>query len=182
MNHGIYLAIFRLPHTQTITIGQLGRFRFGAGIYLYVGSAQRNLQARLARHARSRKTFRWQIDYLSTKAEFLGALMIEGPKSLECKLAALLAKHYPRPVPRFGASDCWCGGHLFLNADGGAKTMTVAGRQPSQDVVKRNFDAAHGWTWGRRHIAEPPLPMPYDFFDVSGVRIDDAVEHQVLRR
>ena len=113
MNRGIYLAIFHLPRTQAITIGRLGRFTFPAGIYVYVGSAQRNLQARLARHAKRRKPLRWQIDYLSVKAKFLGALMIDGPKSMECRLAAMLAKHYPRAVPRFGASDCRCGGHLF---------------------------------------------------------------------
>ena len=113
MNQGVYLALFRLPRAQTITIGRLGRFTFPSGIYVYVGSAQRNLQARLARHARRRKSLRWQIDYLSTRADFVGALLVDGPKSLECQLAALLAQHYPRAVPGFGASDCRCGGHLF---------------------------------------------------------------------
>ena len=117
MNSGIYLAIFHLPRTQAITVGRLGRFKFQPGYYLYVGSAQRNLYARLARHARRRKILRWQIDYLSVKAQFIGALMIDGPKNLECKLAALLAKHCPRTVPGFGASDCRCGGHLFFDGD-----------------------------------------------------------------
>ena len=118
MNSGIYLAIFHLPRPQVITVGRLVRFTFQSGYYLYVGSAQRNLEARLARHARRHKTLRWQIDYLSVKAKFVGALMIGGPKSLECKLAALLAKHYPRAVPGFGASDCHCGGHLFFEGGG----------------------------------------------------------------
>jgi sugar fermentation stimulation protein A len=113
MKSGVYLAIFRLPNTQTIAIGRLGRFTLRRGFYLYVGSAQRNLEARLARHSRRRKPLRWQIDYLSTKAPLVGALVLHGPKSWECRLAALLAKHYPRPIARFGASDCRCGGHLF---------------------------------------------------------------------
>ena len=46
----------------------------------------------------------------------VGALVIDGSKSLECRLAAMLARHYPRPIPRFGASDCRCGGHLFRYA------------------------------------------------------------------
>ena len=117
MNRGIYFAIFHLPRTQAITVGRLGRFTFCRGHYLYVGSAQRNLQARLARHARQHKILRWQIDYLSVRARFVGALLIDGPKSLECKLAAVLAQHYPRPVTGFGASDCRCGGHLFCFPD-----------------------------------------------------------------
>lgn len=114
MDSGVYLAIFHLPRTQAITIGRLGRFCFRHGYYIYVGSAQRNLQARLARHARRRKPLRWQIDYLSTRTKFVGALMIRGPKNLECRLAGMLAQHYERPVAGFGASDCRCGGHLFF--------------------------------------------------------------------
>lgn len=114
MDSGVYLAFFRLPRPRCIAVGRLGVFNFPPGTYAYVGSAQRNLQARLARHARRRKVLRWQIDYLSVRAEFRGALLIDGPKRLECALAALLARHYPRLVPGFGASDCRCGGHLFL--------------------------------------------------------------------
>ena len=65
------------------------------------------------RHGRRRKPLRWQIDYLSTRAPLVGALVLRGPKSWECRLAAILAKHYLRPIARFGASDCRCGGHLF---------------------------------------------------------------------
>ena len=114
MECGVYLALFRLPRTRAITVGRRGRFTFRAGIYIYVGSAQTNLQARLARHARRRKCRRWQMDYLSVRAEFLGALMIDGPKSLECRLAQMLARYFPRPVAGFGASDCRCEGHLFM--------------------------------------------------------------------
>ena len=87
MNSGVYLAIFHLARTQVITIGSLGRFTFQRGHYLYVGSAQRNLEARLTRHGRRRKSLRWQIDYLSIKAPFVGALVLRGPKSWECRFA-----------------------------------------------------------------------------------------------
>jgi sugar fermentation stimulation protein A len=105
MNSGVYLAIFRLPRTQVIAIGRLGSFTLRRGFYLYVGSAQRNLEARLARHSRRRKPLRWQIDYLSTRAPLVDALVLRRPKRWECRLAALLAKHYPRPIAQFGASD-----------------------------------------------------------------------------
>ena len=113
MNSGVYLAIFHLARTQVITVGRLGRFTLQRGHYLYVGSAQRNLQKRLARHGRRRKRLRWHIDYLSAKAPLIGALLLRGPRSWECRLAAILAKHYLRPIARFGASHCRCGGHLF---------------------------------------------------------------------
>ena len=113
MNSGVYLAIFRLPRPRTMAIGRLGRFTLRRGFYLDVGSAQRNLQARLARHGRRRKPLRWHIEHLSAKAPLAGALLLRGPKSWECRLAAIMAKHYPRPIARFGASDCRCGGHLF---------------------------------------------------------------------
>ncbi len=132
MNRGVYLAFFRLPRTQTIEIGRLGCWRFAAGVYVYVGSAQRNLQARLGRHARRHKTRRWHIDYVSVRADFLGALMIDAPKSRECQLAGMLAKRYPRAAAGFGASDCRCGGHLFRVEGGGAGGKSAGGRRPGE--------------------------------------------------
>lgn len=110
---GVYLAIFRLPRPLTIHIRTLGCFDLPAGVYLYVGSAQKNLQTRLARHARRRKRRHWHIDHLSCHAPMLGALILEGPKSLECRVAKMLAHRYECLVPDFGSSDCRCGGHLF---------------------------------------------------------------------
>lgn len=126
---GIYLVIFQLERSQTITIGRLGRSPFRAGHYLYVGSAQRNMRSRLARHARRRKPLRWHIDYLAARARFVGALMmIGGDKSLECRLAGVLAKHHPRVVPGFGSSDCRCGGHLFrVTSSRGSDGQTAKG-------------------------------------------------------
>lgn len=78
-----------------------------------MGSAQRNLQARLERHGRRDKKLRWHLDYLSTCATMLGAIMIPGAKNRECEIAAELGRLYQRPIRNFGASDCRCGGHLF---------------------------------------------------------------------
>ena len=110
---GAYVAVFLLPKARRIRIGRLGRFDFAAGVYLYVGSARRNLTARLDRHARRRKPLRWHIDYLSVHARMAGAIVVEGPEAHECALAAELAETFDRAVPRFGSSDCRCAGHLF---------------------------------------------------------------------
>jgi len=110
---GVYVALFRLRQPRRIRVGSLGIITFNPGVYAYVGSAQRNLPARLARHARRRKPLRWHVDYLSVQADMIGAIAVEGPKTLECRLAAILAKHGAMPVPGFGCTDCRCRSHLF---------------------------------------------------------------------
>ena len=113
MDSGIYIAIFHLPKTGKITVGKPGIFNFRKGFYFYVGSAQRNLSARLERHAKKKKPLRWHFDYLSVKAEMLGAITILGTREFECQLAKKLSSIFEQIVPGFGASDCKCGGHLF---------------------------------------------------------------------
>ena len=102
-----------MPRNRFIQIGRLGKFYFNQGIYFYTGSAQRNLTARLERHNKKKKPFHWHIDYLSAKTEMLGAIIIAGQRKRECELARELDKIFKLAVPRFGASDCRCAGHLF---------------------------------------------------------------------
>lgn len=113
MQGGTYIAVFRLPGLRRIQVGRLGCFWFQPGLYFYVGSAQRNLSARLGRHARSAKPLRWHIDYLSTKVQMIGTMIVPGSRERECELARELGHIYELAVPGFGASDCRCGGHLF---------------------------------------------------------------------
>jgi sugar fermentation stimulation protein A len=110
---GTYIAVFALSRRCRIQVGRLGCFWFEPGLYLYVGSAQRNLSARLVRHARRVKPLRWHIDYLSTTAAMIGAMVVPGPRERECELARQLKHMCELIVPGFGASDCRCGGHLF---------------------------------------------------------------------
>jgi sugar fermentation stimulation protein A len=117
MDSGVYIIVLRMPKDRPIRIGRFGRRHFSEGIYFYVGSAQRNLSARLERHGRKEKTLHWHIDYLSMHAEVLGAIIIAGPREVECQLAARLGKMFMMAVPGFGASDCRCGGHLFYTRE-----------------------------------------------------------------
>jgi sugar fermentation stimulation protein A len=112
---GIYIAVFYLSRPLHIQIGRLGRASFKPGFYFYVGSAQRNLSSRLARHARRRKPLRWQVDYLSCRATMIGAMIVPGPRRRECELAQELSSRFELAVPRFGVSDCRCPGHLFYS-------------------------------------------------------------------
>ena len=114
---GVYIAVFYLAEAQEISVGRLGRLGLRVGVYFYAGSAQRNLSARLERHGRKSKPMRWHIDYLSVRAEMLGAITVAGPRRRECELAKELAGIYKIATPRFGASDCRCGGHLFYTPE-----------------------------------------------------------------
>ena len=113
MNRGVYIAVFYLPRARRIRVGRLGVAQFPAGAYFYVGSAQRNLSARIDRHARKSKPLRWHVDYLSDRAEMLGAILVPGPRSRECELAEALAGMFAPAMAGFGSSDCRCRGHLF---------------------------------------------------------------------
>jgi len=117
MDSGVYIALFHLAESREIRVGRFGMFTFPEGVWLYVGSAQRNLQARLDRHGRKDKKLRWHVDYLSTRAVMLGAIVIPGAKHRECAIAAELGALYQRPIRNFGASDCRCGGHLFYTPE-----------------------------------------------------------------
>jgi Uri superfamily endonuclease len=101
-----------------VRVGALGEQRIVAGRYGYVGSARRGLSARLRRHFRRDKPQRWHLDYLRPVAEPLGALTWPWRAGLECRLAAAVTQAgLGRLVlPRFGASDCSCPGHLLLLA------------------------------------------------------------------
>lgn len=114
---GVYIAVFYLPNREHIRVGKLGRFDFAKGVYFYVGSAQRGLSARIARHSRRDKPHRWHIDYLSCKAKMLGVVVLAGPRKRECRLAEELAGMFELVAPDFGSSDCRCGGHLFYSPD-----------------------------------------------------------------
>lgn len=115
INSGIYVLWLHLPKEAVLAVGSLGTFSFPPGIYAYVGSAQRNLQQRLARHRRAEKKLRWYIDYLRAQANCLGAVVFLGaPKDAECRLAEHIRQLPGASLPagNFGASDCSCPAHL----------------------------------------------------------------------
>jgi len=115
MSGGVYAAVFVLAAQRRIRIGRLGRFDFPAGRYVYVGSAQRNLSARLVRHGHRWKTQHWHIDYFSRWTRLESAWAWPRPKADECRLAWAIAT-LPGTVPGpagFGTSDCHCATHLY---------------------------------------------------------------------
>ena len=110
---GVYMVILHVDAGCDIDIGSLGTRHFNKGYYVYVGSARKNLQARLDRHRRLRKNLFWHIDYLRCRVSFCAAVPVRGTLVSECGLAAAVAEVSAWQVPGFGCSDCGCPSHLF---------------------------------------------------------------------
>jgi Uri superfamily endonuclease len=111
---GIYVLIIQINQTIQPKIGALGELTFTEGLYAYVGSAQNNLELRVARHRRREKRLFWHIDYLlnNEAAKVMTVYYKPGRKTEECKIASLLEAN-AQPIARFGCSDCTCSSHLF---------------------------------------------------------------------
>ncbi|MCX5813244.1 MAG: DNA/RNA nuclease SfsA [Proteobacteria bacterium] len=110
---GSYLLILNLDVDKEITIGKLGMIFFKKGFYIYIGSAMKDLTARIERHKRKRKNLFWHIDYLRERATVVHALPIRSSSRLECEIAASVSKISQDQVKGFGSSDCNCNSHLF---------------------------------------------------------------------
>lgn len=98
-----------------LKIGHLGEVSFKPGLYVYVGSAQNNLEKRISRHFSKEKKIRWHIDYLlsSRSCKLLKAIAYPLKKEYECAISRLLVELGGRPVGRFGSTDCRCSSHLY---------------------------------------------------------------------
>jgi sugar fermentation stimulation protein A len=117
-NRGNYLILLKISEPMEIAAGSLGPRLYDPGWYVYAGSAQKNLSARVNRHLRKiRKQKHWHLDYLTPYAETIKALPVFSYRNLECSLAQGLSVLGGKAVPGFGCSDCRCGSHLFYFAD-----------------------------------------------------------------
>ncbi|MCL7402123.1 MAG: GIY-YIG nuclease family protein [Thaumarchaeota archaeon] len=98
-----------------IRVGSLGLISFPAGIYVYVGSAQNSVEARVKRHLNKKKTLRWHIDYLTSSedVEPIYAVVLPLTRNYECRIAKILQENDSISINNFGASDCRCKSHLY---------------------------------------------------------------------
>lgn len=112
---GIYLLFVNLKEDSKIKIGSLGNILFRKGNYIYVGSAQNNLKARVERHKRKNKKLFWHIDYFleNKNSKIIDIFYKESPKEDECKTAQKLSNKF-KSIENFGCSDCKCKSHLFF--------------------------------------------------------------------
>ena len=54
----------KLKKDISVKIGKLGICNFSKGDYIYTGSANKNIEARVDRHRMKNKKLHWHIDYL----------------------------------------------------------------------------------------------------------------------
>ena len=123
MNHaltkGIYYLTIKLVKKHNIRVGCLGNFGFPRGFYVYVGSAQNNLEGRIKRHLRRDKKMRWHIDYLLHYGQVICVHTYAAEKNAECILSQKIGnmKTVLIPASGFGSSDCLCASHLYFFQD-----------------------------------------------------------------
>ncbi|WP_455198486.1 GIY-YIG nuclease family protein [Kaarinaea lacus] len=106
-----YQLYIHLDESQPIVIGRLGSFNFSAGMYVYTGSAKRNLVSRVMRHLADNKKIRWHIDYLLDEKD---ARIVELGFSTRPECLVNKQSCGEIVIPGFGASDCKnkCSSHL----------------------------------------------------------------------
>ena len=111
---GVYVLVISVNEGVKINVGILGDIDFGSGMYAYVGSAQKSLEKRVARHLRKDKIKFWHIDYLTTNEDVKITKVFYrlGEGKLECEIAQRIGQK-GFPIRSFGSSDCKCESHLF---------------------------------------------------------------------
>jgi len=111
---GIYVLLISVARDISVGVGALGGKDFQGGLYVYVGSAQNNLEKRVKRHLGKTKRKFWHIDYLLSNrhARVVRVFYKEAGKIEECRVAERLCE-VATPMSGFGSSDCACKGHLF---------------------------------------------------------------------
>ena len=114
-NHdrGDYMIVLQIRTEKDICIGARGDIRFPAGYYVYVGSAKKNLAARMARHQRRRKQMHWHIDYLRQEGDIIAVIPIRTADDLEHEIAQAVDTVADWHIAGFGCTDCHCPSHLF---------------------------------------------------------------------
>ena len=119
MSKGIYCLTIKLSKKHKIKIGRLGTFCFQRGYYVYAGSAQNSLEARIERHLRQGKKMHWHIDCLLHYGRVISVHTYAGEKEMECVLNQKIGqiKNASIPVNGFGSSDCTCVSHLCFFRD-----------------------------------------------------------------
>ena len=107
---GIYVLEIQLSKKLCLKIRKFRNISFGEGFYYYLGSAQKNLPQRIARHIRKNKKLHWHIDHLTytDSAEVKNIIVFPAAeKSFEDRLALefLEDKTFKPAVKGFGNSD-----------------------------------------------------------------------------
>jgi Uri superfamily endonuclease len=106
MKYLSYQLWIRVGETLKLRVGSLGVLELPAGVYIYTGSARRNLEHRIRRHLSAVKRIRWHIDYLLSNP---GVRVLAVHRSREEECSWNRATQGEILFPGFGSSDCASG-------------------------------------------------------------------------
>jgi Uri superfamily endonuclease len=152
-----YQLYFIVQERVKISVGALGDFELPAGLYVYTGSAKRNILARVSRHLSGEKKIRWHIDYLLSHpvVRIIDVKLLERD---ECEANQELEGRIL--IPRFGASDCrrGCGSHLkylgewLADAEGSKRSQCPlaprrSGAMDGRKIYTSTFVNRYGEEW-----------------------------------
>jgi len=110
LNKGIYILELFAEKDFTISAKKFIDVTFPKGYYYYIGSAQKNLKSRIARHFKKEKIIHWHIDHLTSheSIRIINYYIIEdAEKNIEAEIANNFAVDFEAQaaVNGFGNSD-----------------------------------------------------------------------------
>jgi Uri superfamily endonuclease len=156
---GIYALVLWLPRAASVACGGLGVRRLRRGWYVYVGSAKRNLWARLRRHLAGEKRLHWHIDHLRLHAGIRQIWVWPWRAGRECRTARWLFRQAGAVVAwgGFGSSDCRCLTHLaWLPSRPTAPADARLSRDPA--IRRRGFDPTGQGAYSSRGCPVTAVP------------------------
>src|SRR5690554_4505526 len=89
----LYVLQWELDVDREVEVGKLGTFLFSKGIYVYIGSAKKNMEARVNRHLKVNKKKKWHMDYLRPYVTLITAITVPLHEG-ECHLKQFIEEEY----------------------------------------------------------------------------------------
>ena len=111
-----YLLILKVTRNARIAVGRLEDTEFKRGLCLYIGSAKRGLDKRIARHRIKQKKLYWHIDYILSSEQISVLEVWTKEANEECAIAHKVSTIPETEIVRngIGSSDCKCATHLYF--------------------------------------------------------------------
>jgi len=146
LKQGAYLLHLNVRRSLNLSVGALHGIFLPAGRYLYIGSARRGIDGRIARHRRLAEQkagkLHWHIDYLLTHPQIQLTGQTTLPGRGECDISHRIAsrKGVSAPVPDFGSTDCrsGCKAHLYRLGAGTRSFDSILDSKTALKIGKEN--------------------------------------------
>lgn len=112
----LYAIFLKIDEDIDLSVGKHGEFHFPKGMYVYIGSAKRNLVKRLERHISIDKKKRWHFDYIRPYGTIIKIITYD-ERLTECELAQNFLEKGKVIARKMGSTDCSCSTHFIYLGD-----------------------------------------------------------------